>query len=143
MKVTAAAGSTTTAGGMFFLSNGCCYVAVRGSSSGDAGVLPCLQHGKPAAHLQSLSVWRQQPSDLLDLSVPTHHGFNSSCSARVPVQELRLARPSGPNAPGARRPRRCSSGAHFLPPRCCSRGEVSGHVQKESWSALSYPYFWR
>ena len=52
MKVTAAAGSTTTAGGMFFLSNGCCYVAVRGSSSGDAGVLPCLQHGKPAAHLQ-------------------------------------------------------------------------------------------
>lgn len=52
MKVTAAAGSSTTAAGMFFLSNGCYCVAMRGSSSGGAGVFPCLQHGKPAAHLQ-------------------------------------------------------------------------------------------
>ena len=119
MRVTA--GTTTTAAGMLFLSNGCC-VAVRGSSSGGAGVFPCLQHGKPAAHLDGEAA----ASDLLGHSIPTHHDPISPCSARARVLESRLARPSGPNARGARRPRRCSNDAHFLlPPRCShgSRGQ--------------------
>lgn len=120
MRVTAAAGPTTTATGTLFLFNGCC-ATVRGGGSRGAGVVPCLQHGKPAAHLQSLG-WEHSQTCILCSLPPTHRDPNSPCSARDQVLESRLARPSGPNARGARRPRRCSNGPRFLPRWRGSRG---------------------
>lgn len=151
IRVTVDARPPTTATGTLFLFNGCC-ATVRGSGNGGAGVVPCLEHGEPAAHLQSIGMGKHSQTCILCSLPPTHHDPNSPCSARAQVLESRLARPSGPNARGARRPRRCSNGQRFLPPRwrgsrgsrgqCVPLAQGQGCGRRKRTSARRKPSFY-